>query len=411
MAANPAGTVVAPPGDQHPLIVTADPDLLDELLRIAGDVGIDVDVAPDPAAARRWYAVAPLVLVGIDIADRCARARLGRRPGVVLVGRYTGTRAPAWDVAGPLGAERLAALPAAGPWLANRLVAVRQAAPGRVVAVLGGRGGAGASVLAAGLAMTAALCGLRTLLIDGDPLGGGVDLVLGWEGVDGLRWPALSHASGRVSPPALVEVLPQRGALVVLSWDRAEPSVVPVEAMATAIDAGRRGQDLVVIDLPRRLDDAAVAALSAADRGLLVVPAELRACAAASRVAAYAGPHCPSLSVVVRLPAPGGLKAPEVARALGLPLAGTLRTESGLAAALERGAPPAGDGRGPLAALCRKVLSDLNAGSRSAPCPVSPGKVRGDGRGRGADRHTGGGRDVQGARGGRNAADSSRGRP
>ncbi len=74
----------------------------------------------------------------------------------------------------------------------------------------GGRGGAGASVLAGGLAVTAARRGLRTLLIDADPLGGGVDLVLGWESLDGLRWPSLSQASGRVQPAALVDALPGR---------------------------------------------------------------------------------------------------------------------------------------------------------------------------------------------------------
>jgi secretion/DNA translocation related CpaE-like protein len=183
--------------------------------------------------------------------------------------------------------------------------------------------------------------------------------VLGWEALDGLRWPALSQTSGRVSPPALVEVLPRRGELVVLSWDRGDTLAVPAEAMATALDAGRRGQDLVVVDLPRRLDDASVVALAGADQGYLVVPAELRACAAAARVAAIAAPHCPSLCAVVRGPAPGGLRGSEVAQALGLPLAGTLRAEPGLARGLECGQAPARDGRGPLAALCQKLLRDL----------------------------------------------------
>ena len=65
--------------------------------------------------------------------------------------------------------------------------------------------------------------------------------------------------------------------------------------------------------------------VSPADRGYLVVPAELRACAAAARVAAVAGPHCPSLAAVVRGPAPGGLRTKDVAQAIGIPLAGSLR--------------------------------------------------------------------------------------
>jgi hypothetical protein len=65
--------------------------------------------------------------------------------------------------------------------------------------------------------------------------------------------------------------------------------------------------------------------------------------------------------VVVRGPAPGGLRAKDVAQAIGLPLAGSLRPEPRLAAGLERGEPPARDGEGPLAALCQRILDELGA--------------------------------------------------
>ncbi|HLL64711.1 MAG TPA: septum site-determining protein Ssd [Micromonosporaceae bacterium] len=363
-------TAQPPDPRPRPLVVTADADLLDDLLHLAAIAGAQVDVASDPPSARQRFAAAPLVLIDADAAAACARARLPHRAGVVLVGReHAGD--PPWgsaDLIGAehsaplIGAEHIALLPSAQPWLVDRLSAAAGAGaerPARVVAVLGGRGGAGASVLAAGLSVTAARSGLRALLVDADPLGGGVDLVLGWEHVDGLRWPALSQTSGSVHPPALVDALPRRGDLAVLSWDRGDLLGVPAAAMAAALDAGRRGRELVVADLPRRLDDAAVMALAAADLALLVVPAELRACAAAARVAAAAATHTTVLSLVVRGPAPGRLKAREIARALGLPLVGTLRPESELARGLERGEPPTGTGRGPLAELCRRLLTDL----------------------------------------------------
>jgi hypothetical protein len=65
--------------------------------------------------------------------------------------------------------------------------------------------------------------------------------------------------------------------------------------------------------------------------------------------------------VVVRGPSPGRLKSREVARALGLPLAGTLRPEPALCQALERGEAPAADGRGPLAELCKRLIDQLTA--------------------------------------------------
>ncbi len=360
----PARTPVRP-GPRLPLVVTADPDLLDDLLRLAAAGGTEVDVAADPAAARARFTHAPHVMIGADQAAPCLRARLARRSRVIIVGHEPAVAA-AWEVAELLGAEHVAVLPTAEPWIVDRFAEQpAPAAPGQVVAVIGGRGGAGASILAGGLAVTAVKAGRRTLLVDADPLGGGLDLVLGWERVDGLRWPALTGADGRVDPPALLDALPHRGDLVLLSFARDELEPVPGEAMAATLDAGRRAREVIVVDLPRRLDDAAVLALQAAERTLLVVPAELRATAAAARVAGLVTVHCENVSVVVRGPAPGKLRAREIAKALGLPLAGSLRPEPALCEALERGAAPAADGRGPLAELCKRVLDDLASGHRT----------------------------------------------
>lgn len=361
---------------RRPLVVTADPVLLDDLLRLAAAGGTEVEVAPDPAAARPRWRDAPMVVIGVDQSAGCLRSRLPRRSRVILVGR-SGQDDPPWNVAELLGAEHVAMLPAAEPWLVDRFAdTVASGLDGdmggggaRVVGVIGGRGGAGASVLAGGLAVTAARAGLRTLLVDADPLGGGLDLVLGWEEVDGLRWPALAGADGRVDVLALVRALPGRGDLVALCWDRGDLLRLPSEAMAATIDAARRGRDVVVVDLPRWLDEPAAVALQSVDQAFLVVPAELRATAAAARVAAQANQYCGNLSLVVRGPAPGGLKAKEIAQALDLPLAGTLRPEPNLVRSLERGEAPTSSGRGPLAVLCRRLITGLTgtpvAGSRN----------------------------------------------
>ncbi|MEU4622456.1 septum site-determining protein Ssd [Actinoplanes sp. NPDC023801] len=341
--------------------MTADPDLLDELLRLAAVSGVEAEVSPDPPGARARWSTAPLVLIGADQAVACLRARLPRRPRVVLIG-FAGATDPAFNVADLIGAENVAVLPDAEPWVVDHLATDGPSAPrgdGRTLAVIGGRGGAGASILAAGLATTAVRTGHRTLLIDADPLGGGLDLVLGWEQVGGLRWPALAGADGRVDPPTLLSALPHRGDLVLLSFDRDELPGVPIEAMAATLDAARRGRDVIVADLPRQLDDAAVLALQAAERTLLVVPAELRATASAARTAATVAAHCENIAVVVRGPAPGKLRAREIARALGLPLAGTLRPETSVCQGIERGTAPTADGKGALAGLCRRLVDDL----------------------------------------------------
>src|SRR5450759_3038179 len=77
--------------------------------------------------------------------------------------------------------------------------------------------------------------------------------------------------------------------------------------------------------------------------------------------------HCPDVRVVVRGPAPAGLDADVIAASLDLRLAGQLRPEPGLAAALERGEPPARRGSGPLSRLCGRLLDELLAGRDVGP--------------------------------------------
>lgn len=351
----------------RPLVITGDPALLDDLLRLAAAGSADVTVSQDAIGAQSDWAAAAFVVVGEDCLGQLARLAPPPRRGVILVvGR--GRPEPPWPLAEAARAEHVVVLPDAEPWLVDRFAddVAGEPARARVVAIVGGSGGAGASVLASALAVTARRRGLDTLLIDGDPLGGGVDLVLGWERMQGLRWPELVDARGRVNPPALVAALPGEGSLAVLSFSRTDLPGAPAPAMAAALDAGRRGRDLVVVDLPRWFDEASLMALTAADRCYLVVPAEIRACAAAERMAVVVGQHCKAMAVVVRAVVPSGIRPQEVAAALGLPLAGVMAQEPRLVRSRQTGRPPAGSGRGPLADLCRELLTDLSPRRRAA---------------------------------------------
>ena len=57
-----------------------------------------------------------------------------------------------------------------------------------------------------------------TLLVDLDPLGGGLDLLLGAERLAGLRWPDLAGARGRLGGGMLRDALPRLDGLSLLSW-------------------------------------------------------------------------------------------------------------------------------------------------------------------------------------------------
>ncbi len=345
------------------LALIASGPLQEETLRLAAAAGRELELSLDPAGARLPWASAPLVLLDESAAQRCAAAGLPRRDGVlVLTDAAAGDSL--WRSAVAVGAEHVVALPDGERFLIGALGERLDNADagGRVLAVLGGRGGAGASVLAAAVGNTVVAAGRRGLLVDCDALGGGLDLTLGAEGRAGLRWSGVALTGGRVAASALREALPSadaQGLLTVLSCgrDEAAPSA---QAVAAVLDAGARAGDVVVCDTSRALGEATMAALDRADLGVLVVPAEVRACAAAASMLTALGRRAAGLQLVVRGPAPGGLRASDVVDALGLPLLVSMRPQPGLAAALERGTLGLGS-RSPLATAARHVLSTLEA--------------------------------------------------
>jgi secretion/DNA translocation related CpaE-like protein len=225
---------------------------------------------------------------------------------------------------------------------------------GTVVAVMGARGGAGASLFAAALALTAS----DALLIDADPWSGGIDLAMGSEAAPGLRWPDLVLQGGRLSYPALREALPRHHGITVLSSGRQGGGDIGAGPLAAVIDAGCRGGATVVCDLPRRATAAVETALDAADLVVLMTPADVRSCAAAATIGPWVSDTNPNVGVVVRGPAPGGLRSAEVARIVGLPLLAAMRPQPRVADALERGGLRLRR-RSPLAAAARRVLGVL----------------------------------------------------
>ncbi len=128
--------------------------------------------------------------------------------------------------------------------------------------------------------------------------------------------------------------------------------------LGAVIDAGRRGGMTVICDVPRRTTSASETALDAADLVVLITPADVRSCAAAAAIAPWVGAINPNVGLVVRGPAPGGLRSADVARMVGLPLLAAMRAQPGLSDSLERGGLRL-RGRGPLVDAARRVLTVL----------------------------------------------------
>jgi secretion/DNA translocation related CpaE-like protein len=193
------------------------------------------------------------------------------------------------------------------------------------------------------------------MLIDGDPLGGGIELALGIEHDPGDRWPKLLNASGRVSAAALRSALPSVDGLSVLSWDQSDVTVLPPDTMSSVIGAAQRSTDLVVLDLPRRADPAVEEGFIRSTATLLVVPCDVRSVAAAKRLSGPLRAVAGDLRVVARDTRPG-LAPTDVASHLSLPLATKLDHDRNLPTAMDQGHFPLSP-RSPLARTATTLLN------------------------------------------------------
>jgi secretion/DNA translocation related CpaE-like protein len=339
-----------------PLFATRDQTLLDELLRLAAAAGMTPDVARDGAAVLRGWSAAPLVLVGPDLADEVARLHPARRPGVHLV-VWGGVPDQLFRTAVHLGAEDVTELPRSDGWLTEMLTDLGDPRRGRgtVLGVVGGSGGAGATTFACALAQVASRRG-PAVVVDADPLGPGLDRVLGLEDSAGTRWDALCQTTGRLSSRALREALPRRGGLGVLTWRAGTTGTLQAFALREALSAAARGHDTVVLDLPRHPDAVVDEAVARCDRLLVVVCASVPGVASAGRLCArLADPS--RLRLVVR---GTGLGADEVAGATGVPVVARMPDQRGLAEAIDLGLGPVRSRRGPLGRAAEEVLTRVS---------------------------------------------------
>ncbi|SOE00694.1 septum site-determining protein Ssd [Blastococcus haudaquaticus] len=340
----------------RPLVVSTDERLLDDLLRLLATAGAEPELATGGPALRRAHRQAPLVLVGADALGGGVVRALPRRPGVVVVALRELPPAE-WAGAVEIGAERVAVLPDDESWLlARSAAAVREPVErGRLLVVGGACGGAGASTVATAVALAAAP---GVTLVDADPWGAGLDLLLGAERVEGLRWPDLAGLRGRVDGDALLAALPVVEGVTVVAASRSAPQRVHDDALAAVVDAARSIGSTVVVDLPR--GGVEETPLGDADLAVLVVPARLRAATAARLVVEGPGGPWAGAQLVVRQ-VPGGLSRDEVADVVGRPVLAELAHDRSAVPRGERGEPPLVSARSPLGVVARRVLAALPA--------------------------------------------------
>jgi secretion/DNA translocation related CpaE-like protein len=340
------------------LAVLAEPALRDELDRVAAAVGVRVVHAASalPVSRKAWSAAAAIVL-DVAAARRCALTGLPRRAHVIVASADEASPST-WAAAIDVGAGQVLRLPVQEHDLVRELAEAAESARddsarGAVLAVIGGCGGAGASLFAGALALAAN----DAMLVDLDPWAGGIDLLVGAETTPGVRWPDLALQGGRLTWSAVREALPRHRGLSLLSGTR-RGYELDCDAVQAVLDAGRRGGATAICDLPRRMTDAVETALDTADLVIVVSPCDVRACAATATVVPVLAAINPNIGLVVRGPSPGGLRADEVATITEVPLLASMKPHPRIAEQLEHGGLRFGR-RSALAAAARRVLGVL----------------------------------------------------
>lgn len=338
---------------QRILLMSADEDLIDHVLGLAAAHGVEVHIASDPGAARSRWQSSRLVLVGADHAYAACDQELSRRSGVVIV--CTEEDDALWQMGVALGAEHVVRLPEGERWLLDRLAQAIETprSDGTVISVLPASGGAGASTFAVTMARCLARQ-LRTLVIDADAIGGGLELVMGLEDESGVRWADLSDTRGRLSPATLADALPKADAVSVLSWSRFGSTTLVDGAFASVVDAAIKAYDVVIIDLPRDIGPDGEYALSRSSRACVVATTRIRSVFAAGRILERVGRQVSDTKLVVRSD-PRGVGPDVIAHAVGQREAARLPFSARLATLADSGELPSL--RDPYARACRTFIS------------------------------------------------------
>ena len=361
---------------RRPLLVSSSLPLIDDVVRLASSAALEVHVASDLASAARHWLEAPLVLIGSDVSSTSEIP--GKRARVVVVhadgdidSHDTARQRDMWRFAVEVGAEHVVELPEGERWLMEsfRECAEGPVRDGRVTAILGGTGGVGTSTLTVNVAMTAIKRGSRSLVVDADPWGGGLDLLFGAEEKTGARWSDLRHVSGHLPSGHLDAALPRIGDVSILSCSRnddasATPASNAIDptTMASVLAAGKRSHDHVFVDCSRCSDDFLTSVLAASHSAVLVVGDHVRAAAAAARRYAWLRGKISPLAVV-QANSPRGIARDDIEHALGTELTAVIPHVPSMTSRADEGELPALPRA--YANACDRILDVVMADARS----------------------------------------------
>lgn len=224
----------------------------------------------------------------------------------------------------------------------------------QVIGVLGASGGLGVSSLAVAVGLRASERFGATVCLDGERVGGGLDVTACLEHLPGLRWPDLEAAQGQLDGSALLRALPAEGSLRVLGARAAPPRR---DVMVAALGALAELCPVTVVDLGRSLH-----LIDRCTQVMLVsgVSARQLADAAAIVPAVLAGGA--DVRLVLRTMRRDPVQPEDVAALLDLPLATVVRQDPRAVTDADRARMPGARQSSALARAADDLLAVLSFG-------------------------------------------------
>jgi len=221
---------------------------------------------------------------------------------------------------------------------------LRKEKSGFVIAVVGGKGGVGASVLAVNLAVAIRrqVHG-QVVLVDAARQGGTIDIMLNLQ-----AGPSLGYVLGRLDELEDSELdgmlIPHASGLQVLLLNEQGGQDVRPEDLRKILVALRRTRDFVVVDLSAVQDEGTSTILDLADRVLLVLTPEITSLRGAKLLLERAGDIGLSREriapILNRFPQRGGLQRRDIENSVGVTVAINIPDDVKLVAySINRGVP------------------------------------------------------------------------
>ena len=237
----------------------------------------------------------------------------------------------------PADREQLAS--AAAACVSPPVPGVRRAA---VFGIHGSRGGAGVTFVATHLGATLSRAGHDCILIDADPVFADVTAALGAPAEGVHTFGDLLPMAGELTAEHLGEALwtHQSGLRTLLAPVPQEAASVSAEDLRGVVQVAASGADVVVLHLPRALDQLARTGIEASDRILEVLSLDVMCLRAAKRVLESLGPFGAQqqLGFVVNRATRGEITTHDVERIFGARPLVVLPNEPAVARAQDHGA-------------------------------------------------------------------------